>query len=281
MPRDTQWSKLKKRVEALFAPAVAGRVELRITHYRTAHDWEGRGWLTIDGSEVYNFCTLRYYVEFNKLAADLREANGATDFRVPEQRPRYYEAGDEALAILEKRGIVSEKSFERSVQEYPSLSSTRRWRPTTSSTAPSPCSTVVWASAGSPPWNRGRKSIRWCASSSTSAKGPRRSRGLLEARVGSSQPVLAQGGRLGKAGDSNAPGFRQATPVQLDSLDLVQGFSRQIAFSTVWANHDWHVLDHQQGDSFAIAAGHETNFGPALTADVTDHRFPSFSRHRQ
>jgi hypothetical protein len=122
VPRDTQWSKLKKRVETLFAPAVAGRVELRITHYRTAHDWEGRGWLTIDGSEVYNFCTLRYYLEFNKLAEELREANGATDFRVPEQRPRYHEAGDEALAILEKRGIVSEKSFERSVQEYPSLS---------------------------------------------------------------------------------------------------------------------------------------------------------------
>jgi hypothetical protein len=122
MPRDIQWSKLKKQAEAFFAPAVARRVALHITHYRTAHDWEGRGWLTIDGSEVYNFCTLRYYLEFNALSADLREASQATDYRDPEQRPRYYEAGGEAHAILEKRGIVGEKSFERSIQEYPSLS---------------------------------------------------------------------------------------------------------------------------------------------------------------
>ncbi len=35
-----QWSKAKQRVEALFSPAIASRVELCVTGYREAHDAE-------------------------------------------------------------------------------------------------------------------------------------------------------------------------------------------------------------------------------------------------
>jgi capsid protein len=55
-----QWSKAKQRVEVLFTPKASGRVELRTTNYRRVADWEGRGWITIDGVEAWNFCTMRY-----------------------------------------------------------------------------------------------------------------------------------------------------------------------------------------------------------------------------
>lgn len=58
-----RWTKLKKRVEAGFAPAVAGRIELRDTWYRNSGRSAGRGWLTIDGNEVGSFSDARWWRE--------------------------------------------------------------------------------------------------------------------------------------------------------------------------------------------------------------------------
>jgi len=117
-----QWSKAKRRAEALFAPLLAGRVELRSTRYRRTHDAEGRGWLTIDGVEAWSFCTLRYYVEKNKLESGLRAANRAFDFRKQAERDDYYAAAEQAQAILERKGLVSKHFFESAVEDYPALS---------------------------------------------------------------------------------------------------------------------------------------------------------------
>lgn len=35
-----KWSQLKQRMEALFSESVQGRVELRLTRYRKAYEWE-------------------------------------------------------------------------------------------------------------------------------------------------------------------------------------------------------------------------------------------------
>ena len=51
-----RWSKLRQRVEAMFAEGVRGRVELRTTRYEKAHDRFGRSWITVDGREVANMC---------------------------------------------------------------------------------------------------------------------------------------------------------------------------------------------------------------------------------
>jgi hypothetical protein len=117
-----QWSKLKARVESFFAPAVAGRVELRTTNYRHVHDGAGRGWITIDGREVYNFCTQKYWVEGNALSAGIRTANRATDWSDPAQEVAYYEAGAQTEQILEKRGIVCQGGFESALADYLTLS---------------------------------------------------------------------------------------------------------------------------------------------------------------
>jgi hypothetical protein len=101
-----QWSKVKGRVEELFASSVAGRVELRTANYRKAPDMERRGWITIDGVEVYNFCTHRYLLDKHMLESGIRLANDATNWRDPDKSDAYYAAGDQAQHILERgRGL--------------------------------------------------------------------------------------------------------------------------------------------------------------------------------
>jgi hypothetical protein len=116
-----QWSRLKKQVESRFASSMAGRVELRTTHYRHSHDSEGRGWITIDKEEVHNFCTLKFWVEQNALLEGIRSANNVTDYRDPAQRDGYYHAYEQAEAILDQRGVRSQEWFENSLREYLSL----------------------------------------------------------------------------------------------------------------------------------------------------------------
>lgn len=53
-----RWSKLKQRVEEMFAEELRGRVELRTTRYEKADDRCGRSWITVDGLEVVNMSNL-------------------------------------------------------------------------------------------------------------------------------------------------------------------------------------------------------------------------------
>jgi hypothetical protein len=48
-----RWSRLKSVVEALFAPAVAGRLAIHTTRYSNSSF--GRAWLTWDGQELASF----------------------------------------------------------------------------------------------------------------------------------------------------------------------------------------------------------------------------------
>lgn len=55
------WSRLNKTVEALFVPELQGRVEFRSTNYRKTHDQEGRGYITVDGTEIWSMATLTFF----------------------------------------------------------------------------------------------------------------------------------------------------------------------------------------------------------------------------
>lgn len=113
-----RWSKLKSRVEAFFAPSVAGRVELRIAGYRWDRDREGRGWITVDGVEVHNFCTFTQWRESAALQPDLVElsalpqaGSGASDH-----------AGLPVGDLLESRGVLSQQQFTQALVSYCNLS---------------------------------------------------------------------------------------------------------------------------------------------------------------
>jgi hypothetical protein len=71
-----QWSKLKKQTEALFAPSMKGRVELRSTSYRKSHDEEGRGYVTIDGEDVWNMDTHSWWAKEHKAVAEISQREG-------------------------------------------------------------------------------------------------------------------------------------------------------------------------------------------------------------
>lgn len=58
-----RWSKVRKRIESEFAPELQNRVCVHITreHFRSRC---GRGWITIDGKEIANFCDWSYYYTY-------------------------------------------------------------------------------------------------------------------------------------------------------------------------------------------------------------------------
>ena len=116
-----QWSKLKKNVEGHFAESIKGRVELRSTRYNKSHDQEGRGSITIDKEEVASFCSITAWNAEYKLASEIRETSGATDYRNPDQKNEYYQAYDQAEEILEKQGIHTQYQFYDSLTDFLSM----------------------------------------------------------------------------------------------------------------------------------------------------------------
>lgn len=55
-----RWSELRSRVEAEFAEEIRDRVSVHVTrHHKRSRS--GRGWITIDGKEIANFCDWSVY----------------------------------------------------------------------------------------------------------------------------------------------------------------------------------------------------------------------------
>lgn len=56
------WSKTKKQLESFLCTSLKDRVDFFCSNYRI-HDGIGRTYITVDGNEVYNMCTLKrdYY----------------------------------------------------------------------------------------------------------------------------------------------------------------------------------------------------------------------------
>lgn len=53
-----RWNQLKKQAEDLFSEKVKGRVEVHFTRYRKAGDQPGRGYITLDGKDIWSHDTL-------------------------------------------------------------------------------------------------------------------------------------------------------------------------------------------------------------------------------
>lgn len=103
-----QWSSLKKKVEAFFAPSLKRRVELRSTRYRGAHDQTGRGYITVDGKEVWSMCTLNFwraeYPRINEIKEKEQISARAAQLLADSQ--------------LGKEGILSQWDYYRALENY-------------------------------------------------------------------------------------------------------------------------------------------------------------------
>jgi hypothetical protein len=103
-----KWSSLKSKVEAFFASSLNGRVELRATRYREAHDQTGRGYITVDGKEVWNMCTLSFwgaeYPRIHTIKQEQQISAAAAHVIVDVQ--------------LEEEGVLSQWGFYRALEDY-------------------------------------------------------------------------------------------------------------------------------------------------------------------
>jgi hypothetical protein len=55
-----RWSELRSRVEAEFAEDIRARVSVHVTRHHE-RSRSGRGWITVDGNEIANFCDWSAY----------------------------------------------------------------------------------------------------------------------------------------------------------------------------------------------------------------------------
>lgn len=117
-----RWSKLKQKIEDGFADSVRGRVEVWSTRYRTAHDQEGEGWITIDRTRVHSMGTLTHWIESWDLAERLRKERDCEDFRDPQKSAGYYAAQDEADRQMQDKGRIALYQFNAALFDYLNLS---------------------------------------------------------------------------------------------------------------------------------------------------------------
>jgi len=70
-----RWSKLKKQLEDFICPCLRGRVEFWVTNYRKAHDQMGMAYITVDGKEVINMCTIKKEIAVLNAEKELKNNN--------------------------------------------------------------------------------------------------------------------------------------------------------------------------------------------------------------
>ncbi|SCG82861.1 hypothetical protein DW1_1289 [Proteiniborus sp. DW1] len=93
-----RWSKLKKQLEDFTCPCLKGKVEFWITNYRKAHDQMGRAYITVNGKEVVNMCTIKKEIEVYKVEKELKKSKNICFYQDDFMRDRIYE-------LLRKEGF--------------------------------------------------------------------------------------------------------------------------------------------------------------------------------
>lgn len=108
------WSKLKKQLEDFICPSLKGRVEFWVTNYRKAPDQMGRAYITVDGKEVINMCTLKKEVEIYRTEQEIKERDNI-DF------DEYDYEQDEMSELLKKIGyseeMISQIAINRAIND--------------------------------------------------------------------------------------------------------------------------------------------------------------------
>lgn len=108
-----RWSALKQAVEERFSSAVRGRVELRMASYRKAHDYAGRGYITIDGREVWQAASLAWWPAAHAAETELSSNREIPLVNVPPEDVR---------AQLREQGMYDQYEWWQGLRRYLGLS---------------------------------------------------------------------------------------------------------------------------------------------------------------
>ncbi|AEV67022.1 SF0329 family protein [Acetivibrio clariflavus] len=106
------WSKLKKQLEDFICPCLKGRVEFWITNYRKAHDQMGRAYITVDGKEVVNMCSIKKEIAIYNAEKEIRDSENICSEQDDFKQDKMYE-------LLKKEGfaenILSQIAINRNI----------------------------------------------------------------------------------------------------------------------------------------------------------------------
>jgi len=88
-------------------------VSLHSTKCRHADDGLGRGWITVDGEEAWNFCAYRYYLREQRLEEEKRNV----PMNLTDGTAGFDESSRGGIArTLEAEGVMHQGYFEAAVR---------------------------------------------------------------------------------------------------------------------------------------------------------------------
>jgi hypothetical protein len=67
------------------------------------------------------------------------------------------------------------------------------------------------------------------------------------------------------------PFHRKALAMQLDALNLMEGFCSEIALTATRAAYDGNVLYYQKVPAFAVGPGHPADSSAVLSTNIASH----------
>ncbi len=119
---DDMWSRTKKRLSSFLCDSLKGRVDYHCSNYRI-HDGIGRTYITVDGKEIYNMCTLKrnYYGNQNDGCYSQVEFMESLEMYFDSAIEQILESDDEMikiLSILDRR--VGKRTLLKLLDEYES-----------------------------------------------------------------------------------------------------------------------------------------------------------------
>jgi len=118
-----RWSKLKKQLEECISPCLKGRVEFWITNYRKAHDRMGRAYITVDGKEVVNMCTIKKEIAVVNAEKELKKSENGYFEQDDFKQDRIYELlrkqgfSDELLSQIARNRSISDIAHKRAEEQ--------------------------------------------------------------------------------------------------------------------------------------------------------------------
>jgi hypothetical protein len=115
-----RWSKLKQLVEDRMADSLQRRVEVYYTRYRTMKDEYGRGWITLDKSEIVRMSDHDFINQRDEAERQIEKGSIAFDGQYVDVTYGY--AAPRGTSFVHQQGIYGGWEFTRSLWKSLSLS---------------------------------------------------------------------------------------------------------------------------------------------------------------
>ncbi len=112
------WSDKRKRLEDMLCESLKRRVDYHVTFYTRTHNEGGRGWITLDGDEIFSTDEYGYWRRYKEAFPYLEAARGPAPKDYHERHRWYVQVLDEFDLGLARQQIYWTSGMWGAILEY-------------------------------------------------------------------------------------------------------------------------------------------------------------------